>query len=650
MKRRTSSPTMKTSVIRYRVADFLRENPPFDSFSLEDLLAFSGTGRVTFHEDDVEICQKGAPLQGTLWVIQQGKIELLDQTPVGVRLADVIGPGDIFGLARKGPIYPFTARTATEVILYAFDMSTFADLVEKYPAAARFLTAHLSSNTRHTKALQAPGNRDRLLTEREKSVWLNAQDLPAEWASRRLVTCSARTPVCVAATRMSQAHSEAVAVVSGDGTTLGLISLDEFGNQVATAAVSIDAPAETVMNRRFVTMPPNLRPADYLLEMLRGRSRALAVTEDGSADSPIQGILTDSDLTVGCGRNPVALVRKLLAAESVADLAYLRGRVDAFLSEGLVGPSTVEWFSRMLGEVNAVLLERATQLAEAQLARVGVPHPGSRSCWLFFGRAGRRETLAPFMPDVGIVYDDSPRSRQSPQARGYFETLAGEVATILEGCGLRPRKGASGPSSHPLSEWKQYYTNLVRDPIGNAIYAARERFDFSVACGDPSLGAELEATILVELEREDAFIPVIANDTIAHLPPLTFFQGQIIEQDGTLRHTLDIETTALGPIVDAARVFALARRDMAVSNTFHRLASAARELPHYASILSDAAEALRIVAYHHAAAGLAKQDDDSVIFPMRLSKFEQRLLKTAFDSTRRFLELASSIHNVEVHR
>jgi len=42
---------MKTSVIRYRVADFLREHPPFETFSLEGLLRFSGTGRVLFHTE-----------------------------------------------------------------------------------------------------------------------------------------------------------------------------------------------------------------------------------------------------------------------------------------------------------------------------------------------------------------------------------------------------------------------------------------------------------------------------------------------------------------------------------------------------------------------------------------------------------------------
>jgi len=129
---------MQTSVIRYRVADFLGEHPPFDSFSLEDLLSFSGTGRVTFHEDDVFLFRKGDARGRVFWVIQQGKIEIIDEAPTGERLWDVLGPGDIVGVGRSSEpsIYAHTARTATEVILYAFDVAAFEDLVARYSAAA----------------------------------------------------------------------------------------------------------------------------------------------------------------------------------------------------------------------------------------------------------------------------------------------------------------------------------------------------------------------------------------------------------------------------------------------------------------------------------------------------------------------------------
>jgi CBS domain-containing protein len=234
----------------------------------------------------------------------------------------------------------------------------------------------------------------------------------------------------------------------------------------------------------------------------------------------------------------------------------------------------------------------------------------------------------------------------------YFSTLAQKVVAKLEACGLRARQTAAADGQRgqcrPLSEWKEFYRSQIRDPIGSRIYTARECFDFYIVSGEPALGAELRQVISEELEKSEIFIPVLANDTIANSPPLTFYQGFALEVDGRLNRTLDAEKTALTPITDAARVLVFAERDVSTTNTLERLSRLARALPQYASILTDAAEAWRIVCYHHTLAGLSNESESAVIYPARLSRFDQRLLKTAFDSTRRFVELASSIHQLKL--
>jgi CBS domain-containing protein len=640
---------MKTSVIRYRVADFLREYPPFDVISLEDLLAFSASGKVVFHEDDIYLFRKGQSRQSTLWVVQQGRIEMLDEMPTGEHLRDVLGQGDILGLSHHSgdAAYQLTARTATEAILYSFDLNAFKTLVGKYPAAEHFLTAHLSAAARQTKALQAPVTRERLLTEKEKTIWLNAMGLPAEWSARRLLTCEAALPLRDAAKKMVKAQSEMLAVVAANGNPLGLITTKEIRAQLATGVIMPDGPVEGLMNRHFLTVPPGLRTADYLLEMLRGRSQWLAITESGSRGSPLRGIVTDTDLEITCGRNPVLLQREMLAAETVSELNYLWQRVEAFLAESLVGPSVVEWLSRMMSELCAVLIERVVQIAAAELAEIGRTNPGIAHCWLLFAGAGRREMITPIIPNIGVVYDD-PRPGDEAVIEKYFSTLTQKVAAKLEACGLQVnRTKTEMKQCRKLSDWKEFYQSRIRDPLGSQIYTSREYFDFDLVSGESALGTELQRFIIEELKRGETFIPVLANDTIANLPPLTFYQGFVMETDGRLNQTLDVEKTALTPITDAARVLAFAARDVLSANTLQRLQRSARALPQYASILNDAAEAWRISYYHHTLAGMSKPGEKAVIYPSRLSRFEQRLLKTAFDSTRRLIELASSIYNLE---
>lgn len=187
----------------------------------------------------------------------------------------------------------------------------------------------------------------------------------------------------------------------------------------------------------------------------------------------------------------------------------------------------------------------------------------------------------------------------------------------------------------PLSEWTRLYGETVRDPIANALYARRELFDLRPLFGDKLLLQKVAAGIMLELRDHQKAIPLLANDTLANLPPLTFFRGLVVDLNGAESDSFDIGSVAILPIVDAARVFAVAGRRLAPANTIERLDIAALDFPDGAAILAEAAEAFRVALYYQATAGRE-------IRPGRLGKFDQRLLKTAFSSIHRLLEFTES--------
>ena len=82
---------MNTSVIRYRVADFLKSHPPFDALPEQLLIELAGQGRVKFHETDEYIFRQGQAKTPWVWIIQQGKVELFDETSGATQLRDVLG-------------------------------------------------------------------------------------------------------------------------------------------------------------------------------------------------------------------------------------------------------------------------------------------------------------------------------------------------------------------------------------------------------------------------------------------------------------------------------------------------------------------------------------------------------------------------------
>src|SRR5260370_21822479 len=85
--------TMKTSVIRQRVADFLKRHAPFDALDEQDLLDLAGSGKVKFHESEEYIFRQGDPKGQFVWTIQQGRVELIEENPSGELLRDVLGEG-----------------------------------------------------------------------------------------------------------------------------------------------------------------------------------------------------------------------------------------------------------------------------------------------------------------------------------------------------------------------------------------------------------------------------------------------------------------------------------------------------------------------------------------------------------------------------
>jgi len=596
---------MKTSVIRYRVADFLRESPPFDRMTLEDVLTFAGTGRVLFHEGDIDVFRKGDPREELVWIIQQGRIEMLDEKTSNIELKDVLGPGDILGLKAQNAdeMYRRTARTASEVILYAFDSTSFERLISSYPDARVFLSAHVSASTDHTRSLQSSTSKTRSLIDPDSDHWLNRKPLLIEWKQ-----------------------------------------------SFERARASLDSLPSTTIDREFEAVSSESTVGECFLSMLRTRNQSLLVTIDGSKKSPVQGILTDSDVELCSGRNPVTICKALFAAKTVNELSYVWQRAEAFLLENLTGPSLVDWFGNAMSELRNVLIERLIEISVAELSRAGKQLPEIPHAWMSSGEAGRREFLKADC-DVSIIRANcEPTGTQVDYDSKYFATLAQKVCSKLHACGLRsPAQTSTNAGFGPLrsfGEWREFLRSLITDPIGNQVYSTRESLDFAFICGDPSLLADLREAFDGDLQTSESFIPVLANDTLAKLPPLTFFQGVALEANGQASHVLDLEKTVLTPITDAARVLVFLSRATTSLNTIERLRDLQSAYPQYSAILADAADGWKIAGYHQLKLRLAGGAHDVFIRPAQLTRLEQRLLKTAFDATRSFIKLACVLSNV----
>jgi signal-transduction protein with cAMP-binding, CBS, and nucleotidyltransferase domain len=527
---------MKTSVIRHRVADFLKSHAPFDVLADEDLLELAGSGRVKFHESEEFVFEEGDGVGPVIWVIQQGRVELLESG----HLRDVVGAGDLLGLDRFAGSATFrqSARTATDVILYAVDAGLFQSLLTRYGDVRRYLAAHFS-----------------------------------------------------------------LAETAGFGRTSWL---------------DAPAPPATFLEARYgASFPVTTRSAVRGM-LASGSERFEALTAD--------------DLALFCHRNPARLIREIRQGRSAAEIKPLADLATRLVLDGLAHASDVDDCSVIGTEVVAALADAAIRLASLGLE--GLEQPALPSCWVTFGAAARRDLVRPLWPNIAAVYDDSELTCP-PEASVYFTALNGETAGWLDAFGLRDSQAVWPEGTNPcmpLSEWKQFFSDTVSRPLEHELYLRREFFDLLPFSGDAAILGKLRAHILAELAEQDLLIPLLANDTMRHLPPLTFFGGLVVELDGGERPAFDVADTALTPIADAARVFALGARRLEVTHTLDRLAAGAADFPARAAVFEEAAEAFRITLYHQTLAGSPKID------PARLGRYDSRLLKTAFASIQRLLE------------
>jgi signal-transduction protein with cAMP-binding, CBS, and nucleotidyltransferase domain len=553
---------MKTSVIRQRVADFLRQNAPFDSLDPQDLLELAGSGKVKFHQSEEYVYWQGDSRSELIWVIQQGRVELIDERGGVEKLHDVVGAGDVLGLdgfVGDGKCQ-YAARTASDVLLYGVNARLFDTLAAKYPEVDRFVKARYSM-----AGWVATGRRS----------WLDAEGPPAAFLKARL---------------------------------------GRYQGDLNDAA----------------RVPVPFQVRDAVVAMLRRGSDAVAVeTQDGE----IEGVLTSRELALFCGQDAPGLVHELRGAQTAEEVAPLLKLAAGMVEGALGGAGDVDECCLIVGSVTRAAVEASIRIAVREADAAGIVAPQVPYCWVAFGAAARGDMPQPVFPTIAAIYDDS-QGEIGGLDSFYFVSVAGMTGHWLQECGL------SGVGMHwpdgvqpgmPLSEWKRLYSETVRDPLEFGIYERREFFDVAPLVGDVSIELALEQHMAAELEEGSMAMGLLSNDTMENVPPLTFFEGLVVDLDGGRRESFDIEAALVGPVADAARVFALSRQRLAHTSTLERLELAIVDYPQGEAVLREAADAFRIGMYHQTLAA------GRMVHPRKLSKSDQSLLKTAIASVGRLL-------------
>lgn len=623
---------MKTSAIILRVADFLKAFPPFCYLPEEGLLELARSGRVRFCEKGEILFEEGQERDKRIFIINKGAIRLVRGAGEAQVLIDKRGAGDFLGagimLGEKS--YGMTALVEQDSIIYVLDATVFSRVCTGSEKAARFLAIFFATNEtdgESGRAARAPQWRDGHL----------------ETLKTRMVSGSADCTVREAAKAMAAADSSIFVVLDAEGRATGVVTETDLRNEAATGRVPLDAPVEAIMRAPVHTVPADASPEDSLLGMIRHSVRHLCVTGDGTGNGRAMGVLTERDLTLSHGTNPMELVREIRRCRSPGMLRQLGEQLDLVLLDILHSPEEVPWCARLAAEARRAMVRRAEKWAREAMS----PQPSALVLALA-GSAGRGESLTQTdFPTIAIFADSDTTARQ------WITDLIERIDDILDGAGFHaPRFGRLGSDiarARPVEEWKEFFRELVRDPMGGEVWKQMTFFDLSALGGDTQMLDAVQAAIQGELAGHKTFIRLLANDALENLPPVTIFEGYAVEADGLLRETIDLKGHALTPISDIARVLHLeGGYEPAITNTLDRLEAAARRLPQHEAVLSSAARAFRIAQFFRARNGLQQGGTGDELRPSLLTRSEQVHLKTAFRAIADLIAMTSRHYGFQV--
>lgn len=334
---------------------------------------------------------------------------------------------------------------------------------------------------------------------------------------------------------------------------------------------------------------------------------------------------TSTDLSAAAG----ALGQAMAGQHSVADLARLSAGVKPLqqdLARCAVGACRS---GQLITSLTDAVTTRLIELAERQFGPAPIAY-----VWVAAGSQARHEQSAQSDQDNCLILPDSYRAAAHA---AYFRDFSKFVCDGLNDCGYLHCPGnvmaMNETWCQPRQRWLAYFKQWIEEPSPKALMLACVFFDLRAIHGDAELLESLRCEVLASTRGNSLFLAYMVSNALKHRPPLKLFGRLSLIRDGEHAHTLDLKHSGLVPIVDLARIYALAGGLTAVS-TQQRLEQAAAT--HEVSVagardLAQAFEFMGQLRQSQQARQLALgQTPDSFLAPGALSTSERSQLKDAF--------------------
>jgi CBS domain-containing protein len=623
---RSSSTTVTESVVA-----FLEKIPPFQFLPPQEIRALARTMTLEYFPKDTVILAAGRQASEALYIVQKGAVKLGIRTQVGKELVlDMRSEGEVFGvLSLMGrDVARLDVVALEDTLCYTIPSEDMQDLMERHHEVSEYFMR--ASITRYM---------DRSLNELRTQVSLmgNAEQLlyslaVGDVARHGAVVCGQTATICDAAKMASTGKSGAVFVVDDEGRAVGAVTDRDFAKKVVAGGMDVGLPVTSIMSSPVVSVESGDPLFQALLTMLSRNIHHILVTDEGKPKS----VVTSHDLMLLQGKSPLSLARHIEQQQSVEDLAVAQKRIGDLLPLLMREGARASHITRVVAELNDRVMTKILELGEEKLGPPPVAY-----CWVVLGSEGRREQTFKTDQDNALIYAD-PSDDDRARASEYFEALAFFAQEALEKCGYPACTGgwmASNPRWRmPLAAWQEMFREWISEAAYHSVEDALILLDMRPTAGDFRLYETLAAGIAEQLKTASFFKSILACISVGRKPPLGFFRSFVLDRSGEHKEELSIKDTGTGPIVEAARLFAV---DAGIShtNTVDRLTALRAAQYMDPKVLTELQEAFEFLTLLRLENQLQQAREgkplSNYVSPRKLTHLQKGLLREAFQTVAR---------------
>ncbi|KFF05922.1 DUF294 nucleotidyltransferase-like domain-containing protein [Flavobacterium reichenbachii] len=633
------------NTISHRVADFLKNYPPFSFLNQRDLESLSEQISIIYKDKDAVIFAENDKTHDSFYVVHKGAVALKKSQKNAV--LDMCDEGDIFGLrpllAQEN--YIMEAVAHEESILYAIPISVFKPYALENRTVGNFLIESYASNTRNP---YSDIHKDKLygddLGHESMHSETHSFDLQPIKYSKKIVTCSPSTTARDIAKIMTKKKVGAILIVD-EMLPIGIITDKDLRNKIVTGDYSILTTAETIMTKPVITYPKKMTVTEAQMAMMKSNISYLCLTKDGTVNTKAVGILSKHDVMVALGNNPAVLIKALKRAKKVKEIKPIRNRIMQLLQGYLDQNIPMTLIAKIITELNEAC---TTRVIEMSIEKMSSPPP-VKFAWLALGSQGRSEQMLHTDQDNAIVYENVSDVFKD-ETRIYFLKFAALVNKGLFEIGYDycpAEMMASNPKwCLSLDEWKGQVHHWITNPGKNEVLLSFIFFDYSLTYGDSSITSELSDYIFETVKANPIFYVHLVSGALQSPSPTGFFRQFLVEQDGANKDNFDIKRRALMPLTDAARVLILSHSVKSISNTAERFEKLAELEPNNRELYLSCSYSFKALLKFRTKQGLLHNDSGQFIALETLSKMEKIKLKRTFKTIKELQELISVRFNI----